>query len=389
MEGPRLKVAQAIDLDLKEDGSVVVAFARLGDPEVQVPEDIDKDGEVSLVGSIPVGKEVPISAYGHTSWPWAGGRLPVGKGVLSEEAIAGMKAGVLRGKFFLNTTEGRDTYVTVKELGDLQEWSFGFAAEQEPGVWAGQPAVLNKRYEIWEVSPVLVGAGNGTRTLEVKAIKTAIPSHKTATDDAAWDAGENVARLPNDRDALRAAHAWVDPEGDPDAKSSYKFPHHFVSADGSVGAASIVACSTGIGILNGGRGGADIPAGDRTGVYRHLAAHLRDAGREVPELRSAPDTGALADAVERFLVDAAGLEARFRAMAELRKKEGRVLSSANRQRLAEIEAALAQLDEVRRSIRELLDATDPNKGKQAEVLRAEAEYLAITARLAPLIGGIR
>lgn len=113
----------------------------------------------------------------------------------------------------------------------------------------------------------------------------AIKVHHTETSDEAWDVGANRKRLPNDERALRAAHAWYDPDGDPEAKETYKFLHHFVSADGEVGAASLRACSNGIAVLNGGRGGADIPDGDRDGVWRHLAAHLRDADREPPELK--------------------------------------------------------------------------------------------------------
>ncbi|MDQ3679485.1 MAG: hypothetical protein M3378_02870 [Actinomycetota bacterium] len=39
----------------------------------------------------------------------------------------------------------------------------------------------------------------------------------------------------------------------------------------------------GIAVLNGGRGGADIPAKDRKGI--HLARHMADAGEEPPELK--------------------------------------------------------------------------------------------------------
>jgi HK97 family phage prohead protease len=116
--------------------------------------------------------------------------------------------------------------------------------------------------------------------------RQAIRSHSTATSDDPWDAGAQVARLPSEEAALREAHAWVDPEGDPNAKSSYKFPHHFVSGAGDVGAASTRACSAGIAVLNGGRGGADIPEEDRQGVWDHLARHLRDAGEEPPPLRA-------------------------------------------------------------------------------------------------------
>jgi len=114
-----------------------------------------------------------------------------------------------------------------------------------------------------------------------------IKPHKTATVDHAWDAGEALKRCPDERKALRALCAWSDSDGDPDSKSSYKFPHHEVSSDGKVGAANLAACSAGIAALNGGRDGASVPDDDRQGVYRHLAEHLRDGGKEAPELKSA------------------------------------------------------------------------------------------------------
>jgi uncharacterized protein len=84
---------------------------------------------------------------------------------------------------------------------------------------------------------------------------------------------------------LRRAYAWVDPDGDPDAKASYKFIHHEVRAGSEVGAANVKACTSGIGVLNGARGGANIPSGDRKGIYNHLARHLRDAGEEPAPLK--------------------------------------------------------------------------------------------------------
>lgn len=115
----------------------------------------------------------------------------------------------------------------------------------------------------------------------------AIGRHKTATDDSAWNGPANVARLKSDGAAsyYRRMFAWVDPDGDPATKGAYKFPNHFVSGGGDIGAASTRACSAGIAVLNGGRGGANIPSGDRRGVYNHLAGHMRDADLEPPELR--------------------------------------------------------------------------------------------------------
>ncbi|MDI3341601.1 MAG: HK97 family phage prohead protease [Sphaerobacter sp.] len=118
----------------------------------------------------------------------------------------------------------------------------------------------------------------------------AIPVHHTDTSDRPWDGPANEARLKLNQPAsyYRQAYAWVDPEGDPETKAAYRFIHHEVDGDGNIGPANVRACITGIAVLNGGRGGTTIPDADREGVYRHLAAHLRDAGREPPELKAAP-----------------------------------------------------------------------------------------------------
>jgi len=110
--------------------------------------------------------------------------------------------------------------------------------------------------------------------------------HHTATSDARWDGPANESRLLSDGDAAyyRSAFAWQE-EG-ASKKGDYKFPHHEVAEDGSVGAANIRACIAGIAILNGGRGGTAIPDSDREGVYRHLAAHIKDSGATPPELKT-------------------------------------------------------------------------------------------------------
>ncbi len=118
-------------------------------------------------------------------------------------------------------------------------------------------------------------------------LRKALPVHHTPTSDKSWDGPANEARLRNDETAAyyRKAYAWVDPEGDPNTKSAYKFIHHEVDEGGDIGAANVRACITGIAVLNGARGGTTIPDSDRQGVYNHLAAHLRDADVEPPELK--------------------------------------------------------------------------------------------------------
>jgi hypothetical protein len=132
----------------------------------------------------------------------------------------------------------------------------------------------------------------GSRRASRRGVQAkAIASHSTATDTGTWDGGANETNLPTeegDSADYRKAYAWVDDAADEDTKSAYKFIHHFVSADGAVGAASTVACSAGIAALNGGRGGTSIPDDDRQGVWSHLSKHLTDADLEPPELAAAP-----------------------------------------------------------------------------------------------------
>lgn len=101
---------------------------------------------------------------------------------------------------------------------------------------------------------------------------------------ADWDAGAEV-RAASVED-LGIMCAWVDSDN-ADNKGAYKFPHHRAA-----GAHPVVfrALTAGIGVLNGGRGGANIPDSDRRGVYNHLARHMRDDfDAEPPELRAAPN----------------------------------------------------------------------------------------------------
>ncbi len=114
----------------------------------------------------------------------------------------------------------------------------------------------------------------------------AIPPHTTdkADEGMAWDGPGTVAGCPPVETMLRRMHAWVDPEGDPDAKQSYKLPHH--SIGGEVvwkGVAAAMARLL--------QGGTQIPDGDRKGVWNHLDRHYRQFEKETPELRSLEDFG--------------------------------------------------------------------------------------------------
>lgn len=122
---------------------------------------VDKDGDVTVKGAFTEGQEVRISYWGHR---WQD--LPVGVGrIHSDEEKAWVE-----GKFFLNTQTGREHYETVKSLGSLQEWSYGFdILDSETGELDGKSVNFLKKLEVYEVSPVLLGAGIGTGTTAIKS----------------------------------------------------------------------------------------------------------------------------------------------------------------------------------------------------------------------------
>jgi HK97 family phage prohead protease len=104
------------------------------------------------------GQNVPLT-WAHD---WT---KPIGRGVVKVEG----KQAVFDGGFFLNTSAGRDAYETVKAMGELQEFSWGFRVlGSEKASHDGQTARAITKAEVFEVSPVLVGANRNTRTLAIK-----------------------------------------------------------------------------------------------------------------------------------------------------------------------------------------------------------------------------
>lgn len=135
---------------------------------------IDKDLDVTKPGAFTDGAPVRISAYGHESWF---GALPVGKGKIR---TTGTEA-ILEGKFFLDTAAGRDTFTTVKEMAELQEWSYGYdLLKVSFGEFEGQKVRFLEELRVDEVSPVLVGAGVNTRTIGAKGAPVKYLEHAAA-----------------------------------------------------------------------------------------------------------------------------------------------------------------------------------------------------------------
>lgn len=316
----------------------------------------DHDGDVTREDAFTDGAPVAISAYGHGSWD---GALPVGKGVIR---VKGKKA-ILDGQFFMNTQHGKDTFETVKALAEsgMGEWSYGFDIDKYSfGEEKDQHVRYLESVTVHEVSPVLLGAGIGTRTLSTKgrdvtdddkpkagtAIRGPIPYAETDTLTRAWDGAATVKGLAEDArpSQLRSVFAWVDPSGDPELKESYLFAHHH----GVDGPANLRACLQGIAQLNGAAGDSGVPEKDREAVYKHLSAHLLDADREPPELRTADGDHKgrkrFADEATEVMANLSSLVDRATDVMALRAQKGKGMSQGSADLLSWIRDDLKRLD---------------------------------------------
>jgi HK97 family phage prohead protease len=136
-----------------EEGAVSALFSHFNS--------IDQSGDVVLPSFFTDGQAIPMAAWGH-DW----GSLPPGKGVIRVTP----EGAVFEGNFFLNTPQGKAHYETVKAMGDLQEWSFGFRVlAANPGVKDGKEVRFLEKGETFEASPVLVGDNRNTYTAAIKS----------------------------------------------------------------------------------------------------------------------------------------------------------------------------------------------------------------------------
>jgi len=105
--------------------------------------------------------------------------MPVGMGTIHVEG----NEAILKGRFFLDTTAGRDTFAVVKALGEAQEWSYGFSVlECEKDTMDGKPIRVLKDLDVFEVSPVFVGAGVDTRTRSAKSADEGVSDDSSTPD---------------------------------------------------------------------------------------------------------------------------------------------------------------------------------------------------------------
>lgn len=256
---------------------------------------VDSDGDVLTRAAFTDGQKVPM-VWAHD---WS---RPIGKGVIKTDP----KRAIFDGQFFMDTTDGLDAYRTVKAMSDLQEFSWGFRildAEQETR--DGMPVRVITKAEVFEVSPVLVGANRETYTLALKdglidlkrrrlsrhqleaviATLQALmgeddaeaeadgeaPDGKAADDDEAkaqWTAAY-INNLPDASFAVILPGGETDGEGKTTPRSLRKLPHH--GADGKLDMAHLRNAMSR-------EPQADMPDGAHATAHAHLMRHAKDAG---------------------------------------------------------------------------------------------------------------
>lgn len=320
------KTLTGVEIKDAEKGMVQAVFSSF--------DVVDSDGDVTLPGAFEEGAPVRISAYGHASW---GAALPVGKGVIRTTE----KEAVLDGQFFLSTQVGRDTFETVKQMAELQEWSYGFdIMDSEPGERDGEKVRVLKALKVHEVSPVLLGAGVNTRTLAVKSRKQTV--------------GEVWERL---------LAAGLERYGEED---TFIYLDEFSIDEGWV----VFSLTTPddrryvqLAFTRGEDGGVSLGEEE--------AEVIRTTSYQPKSIAKFTDEAAHA------LASVEGFVARALSLAGIRAKEGRVLSAANRERLSEL---LSALGEAQSALDALLAESDPDKHADAflrELARYERQRAAI------------
>ncbi len=155
---------------------------------------VDRDGDIMLAAAFAGsnGKSIPM-VWSH-NWDH-----PVGKGTVTTTPTEA----VYHGQFFLDTERGQEAFKTVRAMGSLQEYSIGFRIleatdEKTDNTWVRKI----KDIELFEASPVLVGAAYGTRTLAVKQLDGSTLAAAGALIEAIENAAEALEALLGIEDDL-------------------------------------------------------------------------------------------------------------------------------------------------------------------------------------------
>jgi hypothetical protein len=113
----------------------------------------------------------------------------------------------------------------------------------------------------------------------IERARAAVAPHETEISLAEWDGAANEARMRISIPRIEAAgaYAYVEPGAGDVARTGCRFLHHEIDGEGHPGPANLSACLSLIQAVHA----ATLPEPEKAGIYRHLAAHLNDAGMDI------------------------------------------------------------------------------------------------------------
>ena len=310
----------------------------------------DSDGDVIMPGAIPNNTPIKLSAWGH-NW----GTLAVGKGVITTTK----EHAVFDGEFFLNTEAGRETFETVKALGELQEWSWGFripAGATKRAEKDGRSVRLIEKTIPLEVSPVLIGANPQTATISVKGEVDG--DDEDDRDDA--DLQEDDAEAAKEKEGPTPTETKQLPTVEEVSGVIESLRSLTASALDTEGARlrdieymlqALSALETQEWITNFEQSMAEDEFNDglndaRAKMLKGVAKALEAHDASIVDNRDL-DIGVekFAEQGDRLLASLEAYEQRSKSLTELRAKQGRTLSNANSQRLNDLAERIKSVSE--------------------------------------------
>ncbi len=171
-------------LDAAGEGSISAEFS--------IFDRVDQAGDVTLRSFFKHGQAVPM-VHDHD---WS---TVTGKGVIDVQTTSAW----FNGNLFLDTIAGREAYTTMKHLGELQQFSYGYnATDTARGQVDGKSVRLLKGGQTYEVSDTLVGCVEGTGLRSLKSLNafgsSSLSSSYEQLSDAIADAMTEQELAPGD-----------------------------------------------------------------------------------------------------------------------------------------------------------------------------------------------
>ena len=357
---------------LAEDGTGRAVFATLNV--------VDKDGDVTLPGAF---KEQTVKLVGGHEWK----QPNIGYAKIREEG----EEAVADFQFYLDMPSAKEWYTAVKknfEAGVPQEYSYGFHVRKDSvSERDGRKIRELQDLDVFEVSFVMSGAGEDTRTLEVKDTKAA--DEKPAEPAPEPKADEKPAESKPADAAFDSKNFYLD----------HGFSGSWEAYQGALREAAVVkfthdaGADTWVGLIATYDGKACVSVeryedGIRKTAYYELSWEMRDDEMHITGSREV-ELKLKTEPVDKVPESADSHLARAKALRDALAKEGRVLSAANRGRL---DVLAESLEKVSADIRQLLTDTAPPErdapaededekiSEAAEALAAVAESQAALAR---------